>query len=156
MSYVRRACRLLPAVALLALLPAAAPAQEAQRPLAAEAQLAVRTLVATGTTVTGEPIRYPGGAPARVTMVEIVIAPGQQTGWHMHPVPLAAFILDGELTVDYGPKGKRTYRTGDAFVEAMNEAHDGRAGDGGPVRILGVIIGAEGVAVSVPAAAPAR
>jgi quercetin dioxygenase-like cupin family protein len=154
MSHPRRARLLLSAVAALVLLPVAAPGQRAEPPLAAEAQLETRTLMATGATVTGEPIRYPAGAPARVTMLEIVLRPGQQTGWHIHPVPLVAYILDGELTVDYGPKGKRTYRKGDAFVEAMDETHDGRAGDGGPVRILAVVIGADGVAASAPAAPP--
>jgi len=33
--------------------------------------LAVRNILSTGTTVTGEPIRYPSGAPALLTAVEI-------------------------------------------------------------------------------------
>jgi quercetin dioxygenase-like cupin family protein len=56
--------------------------------------------------VTGEPIRYPSGA-AKITAEEITLQPGQQTGWHTHPVPLFGYILEGELTVDYGAKGKR-------------------------------------------------
>jgi len=39
--------------------------------------------------------------------VEITLLPGQQTGWHTHPVPLFGYILEGELTVDYGTKGQR-------------------------------------------------
>jgi hypothetical protein len=71
---------------------------------------AVRNILSTGTTVTGEPIRYPSGAPALITAVEITLQPGQQTGWHTHPVPLLGYILEGELTVDYGPQGERVYR----------------------------------------------
>src|SRR5437667_10862534 len=63
-------------------------APPAPPPLAGEAHSSERQVLATGTTVTGEPIRYPAGAPARVTAVEITLAPGHETGWHLHPVPL--------------------------------------------------------------------
>jgi quercetin dioxygenase-like cupin family protein len=106
---------------------------------------AVRNILSTGTTVTGEPIRYPSGAPALITAVEITLQPGQQTGWHTHPVPLLGYILEGELTVDYGPQGERVYRQGDALAEAMNQAHNGRNTGQNPVRILAVFIGMEGV-----------
>jgi quercetin dioxygenase-like cupin family protein len=106
---------------------------------------AVRNILSTGTTVTGEPIRYPSGAPALITAVEITLQPGQQTGWHTHPVPLLGYILEGELTVDYGLQGERVYRQGDALAEAMNEAHNGRNTGQNPVRILAVFIGMEGV-----------
>jgi quercetin dioxygenase-like cupin family protein len=125
-------------------------------PLAAEKHAEQRLVLSTGTTVTDEPIRYPSGAPAHVTAVEITLQPGEQTGWHMHPVPMFGYILDGELTVDYGPKGQRTYRKGDGLMEAMNEAHNGRNSGPGPLKILAVVIGAEGVQGSVAASAPAR
>jgi hypothetical protein len=38
---------------------------------------AVRTILSTGNTVTSEPIRYPFGAPAQITAVEITLQPGQ-------------------------------------------------------------------------------
>jgi quercetin dioxygenase-like cupin family protein len=128
----------------------------ASAPLAGEAHSDERVVVSTATTVTGEPIRYPTGAPARVTAVEITLAPGQQTGWHMHPVPLFAYILEGELTVDYGAKGERTYRTGEGFMEAMNERHNGRNSGQGPVKILAVVIGEEGVRATLPASPSGR
>jgi quercetin dioxygenase-like cupin family protein len=144
------------ALALLLAANAACAQTAVQAPLAGEAQSAERMVLSTGTTVTGEPIRYPTGTPAHVTAVEITLAPGQQTGWHMHPVPLFGYILEGELTVDYGAKGKRTYRKGDGLMEAMNGAHDGRNTGAEPVKILAVIIGAEGVQGSLPASPPAR
>jgi quercetin dioxygenase-like cupin family protein len=116
----------------------------------------VRTVLSTGTTVTGEPIKYPSGAPAQLTALEITLAPGQQTGWHTHPVPIFGYILDGELTVDYGPKGQRVYRKGDGFAEATNEAHNGRNVTDKPVTILAVFAGMDGVKDSVPAPPPPR
>jgi quercetin dioxygenase-like cupin family protein len=117
---------------------------------------AVRTILSTGTTVTGEPIKYPSGAPAQLTALEITLLPGQQTGWHIHPVPIFGYILDGELTVDYGPKGQRVYRKGDGFAEATDEAHNGRNVTEKPVTILAVFAGMEGVKDSVAAPPPPR
>jgi len=122
----------------------------------AETASGTRTVLSAGTTVTNEPIRYPTGAPARINAVEITLAPGQQTGWHTHPVPLFGYILEGELTVDYGPLGKRTFRQGDALVEAMNEAHNGRNTGRRPLKILVVFIGADGVPNTSTASPPAK
>jgi quercetin dioxygenase-like cupin family protein len=113
-------------------------------------------VLSTGSTVTGEPVRYPSGAPAQITAVEITLQPGQQTGWHTHPVPLFGYILEGELTVDYGAKGKRTYLKGDGLAEAMNEAHNGHNMGPHPVKILAVFIGMEGVQGTAPASPPAH
>ena len=143
------------AFALLLGLPAAyAQAPQTPAPLAAEAHAGERVVLSTDTTVTVEPLRYPTGAPAHITAVEITLAPGQQTGWHMHPVPMFGYILAGELTVDYGAKGKRTYHSGDGFMEAIDEPHNGRNTGTEPVKILAVIIGAQGVAGSLPASPP--
>jgi quercetin dioxygenase-like cupin family protein len=117
---------------------------------------AVRMVLSTGSTVTSEQIRYPSGAPAHITAVEITLQPGQQTGWHTHPVPLFAYILEGEVTVDYGATGQRTYLKGDGLAEAINEAHNGRNMGRNPVKILAVFIGIEGVQGSAPASPPAR
>ncbi len=125
-------------------------------PAPPQASPGVRTVLSTETTVTGEPIKYPSGAPAQLAALEITLAPGQQTGWHTHPVPVFGYILDGELTVDYGPKGQRVYRKGDGFAEATNEAHNGRNLTEKPVTVLAVFAGMEGVKDSVPASPPAR
>ena len=102
------------------------------------------TLLSTGTSITGEPIQYPAGTPAHVTASIINIAPGQKTITHRHGVPLFAYMLQGELTVDYGAHGKRTYRAGEAFMEAMAVEHFGANNGTEPVRILAVYMGAEG------------
>jgi quercetin dioxygenase-like cupin family protein len=115
----------------------------------------VRMVLSTGLTVTGEPIRYPSGS-AKITAEEITLQPGQQTGWHTHPVPLFGYILEGELTVDYGAKGTRVYRKGDGLAEAMNEAHNGHNTGSDPVKILALFIGQEGEPGTAPASPPTR
>jgi quercetin dioxygenase-like cupin family protein len=102
-------------------------------------------LLSTSTTVIGQPIAYPQGVP-KVTAAIITMEPGQETGWHAHHAPLFAYILSGELTVDYGPDGQHVFKEGSAFLEALNSDHNGR--NTGPVatRILAVFMGADGVA----------
>jgi quercetin dioxygenase-like cupin family protein len=101
-------------------------------------------LLSTGTNIVGEAIRYPTASPAHVTAAIVSLAPGERTIIHKHGVPLFAYILEGELTVDYGEHGQRTYRPGQAFMEAMTVAHFGINNGLQPVRLLAVYMGAEG------------
>ena len=109
-------------------------------------------LLRTGTTVVGEPVVYPTGTPAQVTAAVVSLAPGEETGWHTHGMPVVGYMIEGELTVDYGEKGQRVYRAGDALMEAIAVAHNGRNTGSGPVRILAVFIGAEGLTPTHPVA----
>lgn len=101
-------------------------------------------LLSTGTTIVGETIKYPAGAPAHIDASIIDLAPGEKTIMHKHGVPLFAYMLQGELTVDYGAQGKRIYRAGQAFMEAMAVEHFGTNTGTEPVRILAVYLGADG------------
>jgi len=114
----------------------------------------VAPLLSTGKTILDQPFAYPVGKPPKVTAVIVTMQPGDQTGWHEHEVPFFAYILDGEVSVDYGPHGKRVYRKGDALMEAIDTAHDGRNTGEGVTRILAVFMGAEGVPNTVNVAPP--
>ena len=107
-------------------------------------------LLSTGRNIVGETIRYPEGN-AHVTAAIVTLAPGGHTIVHRHGVPLFAYILSGALTVDYGTHGTRTYRQGDAFMEAMDVAHFGINTGDEPVRILAVYMGADGASNVIPA-----
>jgi quercetin dioxygenase-like cupin family protein len=107
-------------------------------------------LLSTGTTIVGEPIRYPTSGPAHVTGSIVTLAPGARTVVHKHGVPMFAYILEGEITVDYGAKGKRTYRAGDALMEAMDVAHFGENTGTQPMRLIAVYMGAKGASDVVP------
>jgi len=104
----------------------------------------LQVLLQSGETVLGQPLAYPEGAPA-VTAAIVTMAPGQQTGWHRHDAPLFAYMLEGQLTVDYGDGVKKTYAQGDALLEAVGTDHQGENTGEGPMRILVVFAGAEGV-----------
>ncbi|MEQ1577370.1 MAG: cupin domain-containing protein [Hyphomicrobium sp.] len=118
---------------------------------AREPEPRVATLVSSGQTVAGETIAYPEGAPAQVTAVILTLQPGEKTGLHTHGVPTFGYVLEGELTVSYEGQGNRIYKAGDGVLEAMRIPHDGRNTGAGTMRILAVFMGAEGVALSVPA-----
>jgi len=105
----------------------------------------VLSLLGTTQTIFGQPIAYPTEAPAKVAASIVTMQPGEETGWHRHDVPMFCYILEGEVTVDYGTKGTRVYKKGDALMEAIDWEHNGRNSGLGPVRILAVFMGAEGV-----------
>jgi quercetin dioxygenase-like cupin family protein len=107
-------------------------------------------LLSTGTNIVGETLRYPTSGPAHVTAAIIALAPGGKTIVHKHGVPLFAYILEGELTVDYGEHGKRTYKQGQAFMEAMDVAHYGVNTGTQPVRLIAVYMGAKGAEDVIP------
>ena len=44
-------------------------------------------------------ISYPAGRP-EVTILKITIAPHTTMKWHSHPLPIAGYILSGELTIE--------------------------------------------------------
>jgi quercetin dioxygenase-like cupin family protein len=106
-------------------------------------------LLSTGTTIVGETLHYPTNGPAHVTAAIVTLAPGAKTVLHRHGVPLFAYVLEGEFTVDYGDRGKRTYRAGEAFMETMEVPHFGADVGTQPARILTVFIGAEGAPADV-------
>lgn len=106
----------------------------------------VQELLVTGETVVGEKIQYPTTGAPKITVAVVTVAPGSPAAFHRHPVPLVAYILEGELTVDYGEKGVKIFRQGDAVVEAMSLPHRGMNLGGGVVKLLAVYIGADGSA----------
>ena len=116
-------------------------------------KITVAPLLKTGKDIVDQSIVYPPGTPG-ITAVTITIPPGGTTGWHIHEVPLYAYILDGELTVDYGDKGINVYKTDGAFMEAMNWAHNGTNNTSEPVRIMAVFVGSDEKANTVPVPEP--
>lgn len=121
-----------------------APAQSAPATYPAE------PLLSTGTSVLGEPLRYPAGTP-HVTSAIVTLAPGARTILHRHSVPMFAYILEGEITVDYGKQGKRTYRKGQALMEAMHVAHFGENTGTEAMRLIAVYMGSNRAKDVIPA-----
>ncbi|MCJ9428356.1 cupin domain-containing protein [Kordiimonas marina] len=105
-------------------------------------------LLETDKTVIGGPITYPSG-PAQITAVTVTIDPGEENGWHLHPVPTFGYIETGVLTVYYKGGEKRVFRAGEAVVEAQNVIHKGRNEGTEPVTMRVFYAGATGVPTTV-------
>lgn len=127
--------------------PAAAPADPAA---AKSGGYPAVPLLETGKTILGEKIRYPRTGDANVTAAIFTLEPGGRSMLHKHGVPLFAYILEGELTVDYGKHGTRVYKQGQSLMEAMNVAHFSVNSGAVPVRLLAVYMGAKNARDVVP------
>lgn len=107
-------------------------------------------LLSTSKTILDEPIVYPTNGTAKITDAIVALQPGEETGWHTHNgMPNTGIILEGELTVDYGDKGKKTFHQGDAIAEVMSIPHNGKNTGEGIMKLFVVYMGVEGVPVTV-------
>jgi quercetin dioxygenase-like cupin family protein len=82
----------------------------------------------------GASIQYPSGT-ARVTGAIITLPPGTETGWHMHPVPCLALILEGELLVELKDGRTKRVKAGETFAEVIGTAHNGKNTGKVPLKI---------------------
>jgi len=99
-----------------------------------------QTILDTGKTVIGQDIQYPSGSPL-ITSKIITIPVGAKTGPHIHEYPMFGYMIEGEITVDYGDQGIKTFLKGDSLIEAINYTHDGKNTGNEPAKILVVVIG---------------
>jgi len=99
------------------------------------------------TTVAGETVAFPQDNPSVKALV-VTMEPGEETEWHQHHAPMFAYLLEGEITVIYEGIGKKVYRAGDGFLEAMDVTHRGTNSGDTPARVLSVyLLGDGGVPV---------
>ena len=103
----------------------------------------MQILLETEQTIAGEPLTYPQSGQAKVTSAIITIPAGQSTGWHKHKVPLVAYLLAGELEMEYA-NGKRVqFKTGEALMEAIAMPHIGANLEATPARIFVAFLGTD-------------
>lgn len=104
-------------------------------------------------TVLGQTIAYPSGTPL-IKAAEMSLLPGEVYDWHMHKTPTFVYILEGEITVDYGSKSTRAFRTGDAFLDVLDWPHQASNQGTTPTRAFVVYFGVEGTDVVIPVGGP--
>jgi quercetin dioxygenase-like cupin family protein len=87
---------------------------------------------------------YSKGAP-ELSVLRITIPPHSKLKWHTHPMPNAAYIESGEITVEE-PSGdkKRHFVAGQVVPETVNTLHRGVAGDQ-PVVLIVFYAGVKGM-----------
>jgi len=84
-----------------------------------------------------------------VSALIVEIAPGGETGWHEHPVPSLAYILEGKLDVTRATGEVKHLAPGDALAEVVNTLHNGRAVGDKPVKLVVFYVGAQGKALTI-------
>jgi quercetin dioxygenase-like cupin family protein len=89
------------------------------------AQAKVEKLTVTSINYAGQPLAYPDSGKAEVTALVVHLPPGSSTGWHKHPVPVYAYMLEGELTVRTGNGIEKRFVKGEPIIEVMNLLHNG-------------------------------
>jgi len=99
------------------------------------AAVKVTTVLKTETSWNGKPIEYPSGK-AEITGMVVEIAPGGETGWHLHPVPSFGMVLEGELEVHLKSGAVKLLKPGEALAEVVNTLHNGRNVGSVPVKLV--------------------
>lgn len=110
--------------------------------------LKVTQLLKTTTSWDGKQIFFPKGQ-GEVTTLIVEIAPKGETGWHEHPVPSFAYIMEGELEVRLASGKVKFLHPGDVLPESVGVLHNGRNIGKEPVKILVFYIGQVGTKLSV-------
>lgn len=94
-----------------------------------------KLLKQTTVTANGQKISYPVTDKAEVTALVVEIAPGAETGWHKHSIPVYAYMLSGVLEVQVEGGKPLIYKTGDAIIEVVNTFHTGKNNGTVPVQL---------------------
>lgn len=108
-----------------------------------------KVLTRTTRTGNGQKISYPCTDRAEVTAVGVELAPGSETGWHKHPVPVYAYVVAGTLVVELEDGRRLTFSAGDAIIEVVDTLHNGRNLGKEPVKLAVFYLGEEGKATVV-------
>jgi quercetin dioxygenase-like cupin family protein len=112
------------------------------------ASVKVSTVLKTESSWDGKPIEYPSGK-AEITGMVIEIAPGGETGWHLHPVSSFGMVLEGELEVHLRNGSIKRLKSGEALAEVVNTLHNGRNVGAVPVKLVVFYAGSVGQKLSV-------
>lgn len=115
---------------------------------------AVQHLLQTTVNSTGQAIEYPRDGTPEITALLIEMAPGEETGWHSHPVPLVGYIMEGELTVYQITGTKRVVPAGQNSLESVGVVHNGVNEGKVPCKMIVYVIGVKGQAFTVMAEGP--
>ena len=112
------------------------------------AAVKVTQLLKTTNSWDGKLIVYPAGK-AEITGLLIAIAPGAETGWHLHPVPSFGLVLEGTLEVTLKEGQVKRLQAGEALAEVVDPLHNGRNVGNIPAKIVVFYTGAVGQALTI-------
>jgi quercetin dioxygenase-like cupin family protein len=92
-------------------------------------------ILTTTKTVTGQPLVLPDKNP-QVVVTRLEIAPGARLARHKHPFARYAYVLQGEVTIEYEGGRRQTFHAGEFIVEAIDVWHFGTNTGAVPLQLL--------------------
>lgn len=113
----------------------------------ATAQVTSETLLQAGQSWDGTAYEsYPSGTP-QLTLLRLTIPAHSTLPWHVHPMPNAAYVMSGTLTVETRSGKQRRITSGDVLAESVDVVHRGATEDE-EVVLLVFYAGTPGMALS--------
>jgi len=109
----------------------------------------VQILLKSRTDSIGRPHQYLRTDRPEVIAALVDIAPGAQTGWHLHWFPVYAYVLSGTLQVELEDGRTNVFKQGQVIVEVQKLSHNGRNIGPDPVRLIVFYTGEAGQTPSV-------
>lgn len=100
-----------------------------------------KVILQTETTSGGDPITYLKTDKPKITVMTVDIAPGAKTGWHSHPMPVYAYVIAGQLSVEIEGGKTAEFKEGDAIIEVVNTRHNGMNKGNVPVKLVVFYVG---------------
>ena len=115
-----------------------------------QSQIRIERLVQSSSAWDATPYRrYPDGQPL-ISVLRITVAPHTALEWHSHPMPNAAYVLSGEVTLERRDGIREHFVAGQALTETVDRIHRGITGETSVVLVV-FYAGTPGLALSQPA-----
>jgi len=107
----------------------------------------VRTevLLKATTTSNGQRLQYLKTDKAAVTVMKVMIAPGRETGWHLHDIPVYSYVISGKMTLETANGNNREFKEGQVILQAVNNPHNGINTGDKPLEMIVFYTGAEDI-----------
>ena len=91
-------------------------------------------------------IAYPTAGDARVTATILTLEAGQRGKVLQHETPMFAYVLEGEITLNYGRNGWKAFKAGESMLQPMGRPFRTINSGDGTAKVLLVSMGATGAA----------
>lgn len=111
-------------------------------------EIIIEQVLKTDTTSIGQKIVYPQVQDAEVTIAKITFPPGSSTGWHKHDIPVFAYVVEGELTVELKDGKIIQFAAGSSFAEVFDTWHNGVNNGKENMVLIAFYMGEKGKALS--------
>jgi quercetin dioxygenase-like cupin family protein len=92
----------------------------------------------------GQRLSYLCSEHPEVTALIVEIPPGGETGWHLHDVPVYAYMLEGAIDVEMADGKSYHFKKGEAIFEVLATLHNGRNSGRKSAKMIVFYTGEEG------------